>query len=126
MKPAYAILESIAERFAVSRDAIRSRTRLKHVTAARHAFWLELREQGWSFPAIALESRVHHTTVMDGCIKAKAARDLTPEDSAVEKMNMAGDLIIKAMDQMVNAGMRRDHIFKELSDLFKRARKNLR
>jgi chromosomal replication initiation ATPase DnaA len=64
LENAETILATIASAHGVSMGEVLGRSRLHHIVVARHAFFVALREQGWSLPRIGRLCEVHHTTVL--------------------------------------------------------------
>jgi chromosomal replication initiation ATPase DnaA len=65
-------VEKLARKHHVTMGEVLGRQRFRHIVAARHAAWRELRAKGLSYPAIAWLWGVDHTTVLAACTKAVA------------------------------------------------------
>ncbi len=63
------ICRQSSEAFGVEVADIRGRRRAKGFCAARHWVWQELRRAGYSFPEIAREFSVDHSSVQYACAK---------------------------------------------------------
>lgn len=64
-----ALILKTARAYGTTPEAIRGPSRTKHIVAARHAVFAELRLAGWSFPAIGAHLNRDHTTVMAALAK---------------------------------------------------------
>jgi len=65
-------VEKVARRHHVTMGELLGRRRFKHIVAARHSAWRELRAKGLSYPAIGELWGVDHTTVLAACQKPAA------------------------------------------------------